>query len=139
MLSCVQFRHRNTVSCQRRGDFVTQSFQPFRCIPAELALPYHDHPPACGLQGCLLASVSLRVGPEFLIPAFDIRSRRCRISTTGVAMPETTMNENCGFVLGQDEVRGPRQIARVQPIAKALRVKVFSYGHFRFRILGPYA
>jgi len=137
MLSFGQLRHRKNVPGRWQCDFYTQSFQPFRCTLTEFTLPYHDHSPPRDLKRFLLACVSFRIGSELLIPALDVRCRCCRISATGMAMPETTVNENCGSVLWQDEIRGPGQIAGVQPIAEALSMKVFPYRHFGLRILRP--
>jgi hypothetical protein len=56
-----------------------------------------------------------------------------------MTMPETAVNQDDGFILGEHQIRLPRKIRNVYSVAKARRVKSRTYNPFRHRIFPAYA
>jgi hypothetical protein len=64
----------------------------------------------------LIEFVPLRVAVEFRQPPFAPVRRRGAILTTFVPMPETAVNEEGGFVFGQEDIDGDGAAPHPNPL-----------------------
>lgn len=94
----------------------------FRFV-ANAAFPDDDHAPALPLQGTPVPGVPLDVPLEFLLPEVRARRRRSRVPAPAMTMPETSMHEDHGTMLGQHDIRRAGQPPIVQPEPEACTVE----------------
>ena len=75
------------------------------------------------------------VGVELALPVI-LAGRRVRGEAAAlVAVPEAAVHEHGGLVLGQEQVRAPRQVLRVQAVAQAARVQRPTQRHLGLGVL----
>lgn len=71
-----------------------------------LAFPNYDHFPTEFSEGALMQFVPRRIPIEFRQPEFLPMGWGRAIPTAFVPMPETSVNEDGGFVFGQKNIHG---------------------------------
>ena len=81
---------------------------------ARSTLPNDDHLPTFRLQVRDVPGVSLGVLLELLKPEFAAGLRHGRVAATGMVVPETSMHEDDGSILGKDDVGSAWKTLRVQ-------------------------
>ena len=108
-------------------------------IPAEPALPHNgDSPPSCE-QVPLRTVVPLHVAIEFRLPELGPCRRGGRVGTSGMAVPETAMNEANRTVATEDKIRCSRETPDMEPESKPPCVEPPSKDKLGPRVLGGYA
>jgi len=88
-----------------------------------LTFPDYQHPPTMFLKFGSFKLIAPLGSPELLFPELKIRFRSGGATTTRMAMPKTTVNKNSRLVLGQNNVRGSRQVLCVKTESVAEFVK----------------
>lgn len=139
MKSTVAFRKRNVES---RLEFALSSTEPVVkgasgdvCdLRSQGALPDGRHSPATVYQLLPFAPVALHVGAEFSLPELASGGRIGRSRATGMAMPETAVNEAGRPEARKDEIRRPGEASNMKPISQATRVERSPQGELGFRI-----
>ena len=96
-----------------------------------LALPNCQDSPPCIAKRNLLRLVPNNVAIELVAPELDSCLRHRSFAAAGMAVPETAVDEDHGFVFGKDDIRRPRQVAAVESEAKSETVQQFSNRYFR--------
>ena len=125
------------VLVRRSNQRLAQSNPQIVGIP-DLAFPDRYHFPTSIDQFALRSRVPRDVRFEFLRPKSASRLRRRCSTAPFVSMPETSMNEHHRPVLGQNDVRSPRQTRNMESESVPHRVQQAAYDHFRLCILAPH-
>ena len=79
------------------------------------------------------------VGIEFLDPKFSICGWSCAVLTTLMSMPEASVDEDHSPVLGQYNVRFPRQPPFIDTIAEPMTPQRMTQFYLRFCGSGVYS
>ena len=86
-----------------------------RQILLQLALPNHQYVPASIDKFFSLMFVSLDISVEFFFPKISSSLWSRGITTAMMPVPETTMNEYYGFILGKHYIWFPNHLADIFP------------------------
>src|SRR5207237_1415260 len=108
-----------------------------RALVGNFALPDDERLPARVLERGEIPRITIDVPLSLAAPELGVRCRRDRAEATGVDVPVAAVDEDYFAALAKDEIRPPRQYARVQAIAKPERVHEPPNAHLRLRVLGP--
>ena len=95
----------------------------------KFAPPYDDCVPAEEAELDAFFYVALFVAFYLLLPVLGIAFGQYEVFAVFVAMPETTVDKYCGFVLAQDNVGCAGEPAHVDPVAVTARVQVTAHKH----------
>jgi len=68
---------------------------------------------------------------QFLNPIFLIRAWHSRLTTSGMPVPEATMDHYNTSALGKDKIRLPGKVLQMQPVTVAETVQQPTDRHFR--------
>lgn len=95
---------------------------PVESLRSDLAFPHRQHPPAQSPQFSAVSGVAPDVPLQLRHPIAAVRLRPSVPSPASMLVPETSMNENHRFVLGQHKIRGSRKVAPMEPkpVAKSM-------------------
>lgn len=106
---------------------------------SQFALPNHNRAPAHFLDLQQIIRIAPHVSLEFGVPKTTVRFRRGRISTVGMAMPETAVDPHNLFSSWQHDIRRSGQISSMQSVAEPHGRKHFANGDFRTGVLATNA
>ena len=84
-------------------------------------------------------SITAHVRVKFGLPELWSRRGGCGISAVFVPVPEAAVNQDCGAILRQNEIRPTWQTAVMEAIPEAARMKSLSKRELRLCILAPNA
>ena len=102
----------------------------------QLAFPDDDDSPALGLQLSPLLLIALLVPDDLGLPEFRVGFGHGIVLATLVAVPEASVDEHHRPVLGQHDVRFPRQPLLIDPVAKPQTPQRTAQLQLRFRRRG---
>ena len=117
---------------------IQQINHPFqRALPhsgLQLTLPNHHRAPAYRAKLITHLLVPLLITSDLPLPKRDVRFRHPTL-LANMAMPETSIDENCGVVFFQDNIRRTRQRTHIHAETEPVREKIAADYHLRLRIL----
>ena len=119
-----------------RPNQLRELLQPVGQMP-EAALPYNQSSPAKACQVIKLASVTFGISVQLCSPELSPGSRRGRIETARMSVPEASMHENCQAKSGHHQIRLPRQVPSVKPEPISHCMKVPPHSQLRLGMLAP--
>ena len=99
-----------------------------------LALPNHNHMPACGLQCGVFLFVVCYIAVEFRLPELHVGLRRARRLAALVTMPEATVHENNRVPFWKHDVGMAGQLGGMKAVAEPQGVKMTAHKHLWFRV-----
>lgn len=114
------------------------SFQGFFITGFQFAFPDGDHIPSHEGKFSLYHRVTYLIPFQFLLPKSSIGFRNRGTFTAGVLVPKTTVHEDGGTILGQDDIRCPREIAPIKPETKPHMMKEGAKPLFGFGVPTSY-
>jgi hypothetical protein len=83
-------------------------------------LPNSDYPPTQSAQGLLVAAISVHVSKYLGSPEANPGCREARSLAARVVVPKTTIDENCGTAIRNDDVglagQGPHMQAKAETL-----------------------
>ena len=97
-------------------------------------LPDDRHSPTAFQQLVPCMAVTLDVVPKLGLPELTSGGRMGRTQTTGMAMPETAVNEAGRPEAGKDEIRCSGKAANMKPISETTSVERSPQGQLGLRI-----
>ncbi|GGO91537.1 hypothetical protein GCM10011329_06420 [Stakelama pacifica] len=95
------------------------------------AFPNRQYTPASIDERLLLIYISLNIAVEFLAPKFDARLRHGCLAATGMAVPETAVNEDRRLMLRQYDIRSARQSTTLESETKSKPMQKLANDQFR--------
>lgn len=110
---------------------------PFSEDTGNFAFPYNENLPAQSLQKLVISNVTGHIGLEFSLPEFDVAAGNSGLSATRMLMPETSVDEDDGFVTGQNNVRLSRKVFAVKAKTVSQGMKQAAYDHLGLCVFAP--
>lgn len=90
-----------------------------KVLLGEFAFPDDDDGPGEGVEALGVEFVAGDVAGHFLTPELLVGLGNGVLGATSVAVPEASVDEDDGAVLGQDEIGGAGESAVIEPVAVA--------------------
>lgn len=107
-----------------------------KVLLGEFAFPNGDDGPGEGVEALGVEFVAGDVAGDFLAPECFVGLGNDVLGATAVAVPEASVDENDGAVLGQDEIGGAGEAAVIEPVPVALVPQCVPDGPLRGGVLG---
>jgi hypothetical protein len=111
------------------ADAPVQSIEQFNVVG--FAFPDHDDSPPSRFEGELVIEVAPHVLLELPLPELGIRRRHSCEAAIAVAMPKTSVHEDCHSMSRQYDIGPSRQVAIVKPKPQPSGMKVLPDGKLR--------
>lgn len=111
---------------------------PIRVI-LHLAFPDDAHTPSHLEQPIYAPAIPGDIGGELRLPETGRGLRRCRMSTSAMAMPEAAVDENGKHSTAENNVRPSRQVLGMQAVANASGTQCTAELDLRQCVLASYA
>ena len=102
----------------------------------QCALPYDRHSPTAVQQLLPGPSVAFDIGSELGLPELLPGIRIGRVGTTGMAMPETAVDEAGRVEARECKIRCAGELSNVETVSQTAGVKRATQGEFGFRVFG---
>jgi len=119
----VSLRPRRTEHLQQMSENCGRIFQ--------LAFPYREHSPSIRPERTPDTSVPLDIVSEFRLPEVCAGLGSGGVTTSLVAMPETSMDKYTGLESGEYNVRASRKIPTMKPKSVTVGMEKPPYDHLR--------
>ena len=110
MIANLTYSIRTRLTRAGRPEELLQAHNQADFIP-DLALPYHQRPPAGGRERIDSGQIAQLVGLELSHPKFHIGCRRRRLSAAFVVVPKASVHEDNGTARWKNQVRTARKVA----------------------------
>ena len=107
-----------------------------KVLLAEFAFPDGDDGPGEGVEALGVEFVAGDVAGDFFAPECFVGLGNDVLGATAVTVPEASVDEDDGAVLGQHEVRGARETFVIEPIPVALFPQCVPDSPLRSRVPG---
>jgi hypothetical protein len=111
---------------QPSAGFVKHLFQGLFEFSFQGTFPDVENAPSLLAKGIIRLAIAGAVALDFLLPAINVGTGKAETGTVFMSVPEATLNENDSTVLGQNQIRFPRQIFVVEPKAETKPMKPLS-------------
>lgn len=107
---------------------------PRKAVLAERALPHNGDSPTCFEKSPLRAGVPLDIALELGAPEFGSGGGRGRVPATGMAVPETAVDEARHPMAPKDKIRGSGEIPNMESESVSVRVQRPAQRMFRLGV-----